>query len=245
MVKNAKTLGAAGLVVVIGVVLVVVGQTIPGAIVALLGVAGLVYLFRLPSEVDEDDFLESPEPTRRPSRSAERSDSLSTWEPEGSLATWEPEDTGGGSSWEAEDSGASLSWETEDVGESLSWDAEPESAGESLTWEAEPAGENLTWEAEPAGESLTWEAEEHEESFDTFESLSFEDEGATPASSSSSLFSVASPIDENVATDDDIMAASHATELTLESSDGAAAGADNSELAKLLAKVQSRLAAYE
>jgi hypothetical protein len=45
-------------------------------------------------------------------------------------------------------------------------------------------------------------------------------------------------INEDVTTADDIMAASHATELDEEAT-------DDSELAKLLAKVQARLAAYE
>jgi hypothetical protein len=46
------------------------------------------------------------------------------------------------------------------------------------------------------------------------------------------------PINEAVSSADDIMAASQATELQVEED-------DNSELAKLLAKVQARLAAYE
>lgn len=49
---------------------------------------------------------------------------------------------------------------------------------------------------------------------------------------------VATPVNEAVSTADDIMAASHATELQVHQD-------DNSELAKLLAKVQARLAAYE
>jgi len=48
------------------------------------------------------------------------------------------------------------------------------------------------------------------------------------------------PINEEVSTADDIMAASQATELTVNESAG-----ENAELAKLLAKVQARLAAYE
>lgn len=48
-------------------------------------------------------------------------------------------------------------------------------------------------------------------------------------------------VNEDVHSADDIMAASHATELSL---DGGSGG-ENSELAKLLAKVQARLAAYE
>ncbi len=46
-------------------------------------------------------------------------------------------------------------------------------------------------------------------------------------------------VNEEVASPDDILAASHATELAVEGP------ADNSELARLLAKVQARLAAYE
>ena len=60
------------------------------------------------------------------------------------------------------------------------------------------------------------------------------------AKPSTSLFDVGhvAPINEDVTSADDIMAASQATELQVESE-------DNSELAKLLAKVQARLAAYE
>jgi hypothetical protein len=54
---------------------------------------------------------------------------------------------------------------------------------------------------------------------------------------SGGLFSVPAPIKEDVRSDDEIMAASQATELSVAD--------DNSELAKLLAKVQARLAAYE
>ena len=49
-----------------------------------------------------------------------------------------------------------------------------------------------------------------------------------------------SPINEAVSSADDIMAASQATELQVQQDND-----DNSELAKLLAKVQARLAAYE
>jgi hypothetical protein len=58
------------------------------------------------------------------------------------------------------------------------------------------------------------------------------------ATESTSLFSVPAPINENVSSDDDIIAASQATELTVTRT-------GNAELAKLLAKVQARLAAYD
>jgi hypothetical protein len=53
------------------------------------------------------------------------------------------------------------------------------------------------------------------------------------------MFGRPSPINEAVSSADDIMAGSKATELQVQQDD------DNSELAKLLAKVQARLAAYE
>jgi hypothetical protein len=53
------------------------------------------------------------------------------------------------------------------------------------------------------------------------------------------LDELATPINEAVSSDDDILAASSATELQI------GAEGENSELAKLLAKVQARLAAYE
>jgi hypothetical protein len=54
-----------------------------------------------------------------------------------------------------------------------------------------------------------------------------------------SLIDELTPINEDVSSDDDILAASQATELQV------AAEGENTELAKLLAKVQARLAAYE
>lgn len=60
-------------------------------------------------------------------------------------------------------------------------------------------------------------------------------------------FSSAPPVvNEDVESADDIMAASHATELSVVKEPAAAGGpGENSELAKLLAKVQARLSAYE
>ncbi len=68
-----------------------------------------------------------------------------------------------------------------------------------------------------------------------------EDRSGEPERVGSSPFSFASapaPINEEVSTADDIMAASTATELHVEE-------AGDSELARLLAKVQARLSAYE
>ena len=72
-----------------------------------------------------------------------------------------------------------------------------------------------------------------------FERLDERDTLATPDfDSPAPVGDPLSPINEAVSSADDIMAASQATELQVEED-------DNSELAKLLAKVQARLAAYE
>ena len=238
MVKNAKTLTVAGLVVVIGIVLIVAKVTIPGLIVALLGIVGLFLVMRAPAE----EAGKAPEPAPRPSAKAstaviEEVDEIElTEEPDGS---WDLEET---SSWDVEattDDG-DVVWE---AGGTDTWEAEATDDGE-VTWEAETTD---TWEAEASTEdddvwtaetTDTWEAEASTEDDDVWGA----DEVAETSSGASGLFSVASPIDENVESADDIMAASQATELHVEDED---AGGDNSELAKLLAKVQSRLAAYE
>ena len=236
MVKNARTLGMAALIVAVGIAMMVLTDLkVVGLVIALVGIVGLFLLLRAPSDTAEA-FLDKPEAEEAPRKQRSKASTAvveeEVAETEDSLGTWEDSDT--------------LSWEAEETsGETLTWEAE-ESSGGSLTWEAEETGGGGgdTWEAEETtSASLSWEAEETDDGFETFESLSFsEDEAEAPAPSSSGLFSVASPIDENVHSDDDIMAASQATELHVEPDE---AEGDNSELAKLLAKVQSRLAAYE
>jgi hypothetical protein len=76
-------------------------------------------------------------------------------------------------------------------------------------------------------------------SFDTYQPIG-DQVGAAPVSYERFEPSFVPPINEEVSSPDDIMAASQATELSI-----ATAADDNSELAKLLAKVQQRLAAYE
>lgn len=91
---------------------------------------------------------------------------------------------------------------------------------------------------EPAPFETSFDAP-FETSFDTPFETSFDTAPAEPATSTFES-SFLAPINEEVSSPDDIMAASQATELSI-----ATAADDNSELAKLLAKVQQRLAAYE
>lgn len=84
---------------------------------------------------------------------------------------------------------------------------------------------------------------EFEEEFEEYEEAADEPAEEAPAKSGGFSFSSAPPVvNESVASDDDIMAASAATEVHIED---AGAGDGDSELAKLLAKVQARLSAYE
>jgi len=139
---------------------------------------------------------------------------------DGGLQTW-----GGGDTAEAEPLGR--------------WSPEP-SAEPLGTWSPEPSSEPLgAWTPdEPADELTTWD----EPSFAPLDEIMVEDEVDTQAEIDFAASLISSPINEDVATADDIMAASVATELHIEE---APAEGDDSELARLLAKVQARLAAYE
>lgn len=124
-----------------------------------------------------------------------------------------------------------------DLGEPLtSWDAGAASDTPLASWDpastdvAEPLA---TWESEPLA---TWD-----DSTDSAAAAVVDE--AEEIAFASSL--VSSPINEDVSTADEIMAASEATELHLGAADNGGGDGDDSELAKLLAKVQARLAAYE
>jgi hypothetical protein len=80
------------------------------------------------------------------------------------------------------------------------------------------------------------------EARETLAEPEFEVESLAPPADASTdvLDELAIPINEDVSSADDILAASQATELHMTEDNG-----ENSELAKLLAKVQARLAAYE
>jgi hypothetical protein len=129
-------------------------------------------------------------------------------------------------------------------------------AGTTTTF-AEPVEALPTWQPEPLAtwsppEELVATEVEALPSFEEFESLrsmdsmdegEFMTEVEEPApAKSGSLFSAPAPIREieDVHSDEDILKASAATSLNV-----APASGGNTELAKLLAKVQSRLAAYE
>ncbi|MCU0267507.1 MAG: hypothetical protein MUF83_02555 [Acidimicrobiales bacterium] len=167
---------------------------------------------------------------RRTRTTARSEEALPTW---GGLPAWTPSQL---------DELADTS--TDDETGSGTAVAEPAEEAEESSWEA--------WERE--WETDTPDAPELEEAVADDEVIgSFEVELDTLDEELEQVFAEEIPedegptlyvdevvIDENVSSADDIMAASAATELHVDDN----AGAD-SELAKLLAKVQARLAAYE
>ncbi len=142
------------------------------------------------------------------------------------------------------------------------WDSEwaGEADGDTLTEDAANPLDNLDQldDIDPIAEVERLDALDEEE-FDALGGLDLEEDdvvaletgdeeaddepaAADSGASSGGAFSFTSApmvINEDVESADDIMAASHATELELDED------AADSELAKLLAKVQARLAAYE
>ena len=259
MGKTVRVYLGVAVVAVIGlIVAVVTEQLVIGlAIVVIAGLGGMFLLRQ--TTTDEDEFFEAPdaEPEAPPQKprttpTSTASEPLATWEPEG-LTPWTPPEPAGDTAV------ADSSFDTAAYEDELDTvDLDDLQHLDALVTDDEPRVETNPFESASMESSLD---DRDGASFDTssfetttfepssFESTSFEsssldqDAGdrATSDGFANSMFGGGPSIDEDVHSDDDIMAASHATELTVVAPDAS----DNSELAKLLAKVQSRLAAYE
>jgi hypothetical protein len=226
---NAKALIGLALTAVLAVVAYIVFGDNGLMAACAVAVVGLIAVFALQKlgggggDLDDDDderYLDTSladEAPAVPSGGA-AGGGLPTWSPE-PLATWsppedasEPEEITFTSFEEATDDDLDTS-----TFEELAGFDDLDAVAEADTYEvAEDAGTDVEYE-----EAVEAEVE------------------AEPVRTS--LFSAPAPIREDVSSADDILEASHATELHIEAPDTS----DNSELAKLLAKVQSRLAAYE
>jgi len=247
--KNAKIGIAAGAVVAIALVMVLAGNLPLGGGVLVLGGLGVAVLYqRLPdddgggttttrpkkgkSKSKLDQALEdrlgdaprnrtTPPPVSRPSAGG----GLPTWSPEG-LDTWTPpadEDQAPAPAETARETASASDWDSWDD----DWDANTIVEDDEDAEDANPlAALDRLDEIDPIAE------------VERLEGLS--DEDKTPPKKSGFSFSSAPAVinEETIETADDIMAASEAMELHVE--DGG-----DSELAKLLAKVQARLSAYE
>jgi hypothetical protein len=259
--KQAKTVTGIVIVAVVALgAMLVMGLVIGLGIAVVGGLAVVAVLQRT-----EDGPPRRPRPQRLASRKRDTTtdllhsatstvEPLTTWTPPDSLQPWTPP---------VDDAPAPPSDVQTDVVESPA-DRDFWAPNTSVTDFSDLAGTDTTeptsWLDEPATDEQSWADgstwDDSAVSVDTnpldelarldeidviaeFERL---DEREAPATS---MFDVpapvlepVTPINEAVSTADDIMAASQATELHVEED-------DNSELAKLLAKVQARLAAYE
>ncbi len=272
MGKNAKLGIAAGVAVVLALICVVVlGSPLIGVGVLILGGLGVAALYqRLPEDEDLGSDDGGTTKKKKQLQGKKRLDALieggtsdtktkprpaaATPPPGGGLPTWSGPDVSAGDDIEVVDETPAADWDT--------WDSEwaGEADGDTLTEDAANPLDNLDQldDIDPIAEVERLDALDEEE-FDALGGLDLEEDdvvaletgdeeaddepaAADSGASSGGAFSFTSApmvINEDVESADDIMAASHATELELDED------AADSELAKLLAKVQARLAAYE
>jgi hypothetical protein len=240
-------LAAAGLFVGVQVV----GNALVGIVIALVAAVGGLYLLnretsdgdgffsapkgRVADDDDEDeDVDDEPAPRRSPPKaSTATAEPLATWEGEG-LTPWTPPESEADDVDEIELDASDLE-ELDRIDDFF--DSEPEAESQTEELSDLDLDELLDTEAAPEDEFDAFDP-------DAFSKSSFRD-SLVPADDIDEhddvdMFDDLAEL-EDVHTDDDIMKASEATSLEVTG----AAGGDNSELAKLLAKVQSRLAAYE
>ena len=230
MGDNAKALIGLGIVVVLAAVAYLVAGDngiIAAGIVLIVGLVGVFVLMKKGggsgggggSKSDEYEYQDDDDEYEAPAATATGSGGgLPTWSAE-PLATWSP----------PEDEGADVAADDESEPAYASFDDDDDLA----TFDELAAFDDVDAVAE----------------VDTYETVA--DDGTDveyeevieaevePEPVKTSLFSAPAPIREDLSSDEDILEASHATELHVPD------GGENTELAKLLAKVQSRLAAYE
>lgn len=269
MGKNAKLGIAAGVAVVLALLGMIAIAPLVGVGILILGGLGVAALYqRLPEDDDRDtdEGTGTPRPKKKQLQGKKRLDALieggtndtktkarpaASQPPGGGLPTWSGPDTSA-----ADDDIAVVA--DEPAADWDTWDSEWAGDGDTdtLTDDATNPLDNLDQldDIDPIAEVERLDALDEDE-FDALGGLDLEEEdlvvidaeddapaAADAGASSGGAFSfTAAPavINEDVESADDIMAASQATELELDED------AADSELAKLLAKVQARLAAYE
>jgi len=235
--NNPKVMVGLGAGALLGVIIAAIGQPIIGGIVIVAAIGALVFVLRS-GRTSEEDFFEAPD--ERPARR----------EPAAATVLTEPEvETDGLPTWDTDETDADAApltaWTPpEDDEEGLpAWDADAE---EATPDEALAEFEELDFADDDDLASLDAEfseivddepeAEEEAEPEYEFEPVAVAAKAGGFSFGNNSLIKEI----EDVHSDTDIMKSSVATELNLSSDTG-----DNSELARLLSKVQSRLAAYD
>lgn len=275
MGRNAKVGIAAAVVVVLAGITFVMKMQLVTIAVVVIGGAGIFFLLRQDSDdgYDDDDDggstktkAKSPKAKKGKARLDEILDDkaakaggatttrapIPTTPPSGGLPTWTPGSVDNGAVADDTDpldtAASDSSWDTwekewpADADTLIIEDDDPLASLDRLD-DIDPVAEveRLDAEDDPFA-SLRSDIEvdvEVEDTFELDELTELDDEPIVASSGSGFSFSAApAVINEEVSTADDIMAASTATELHVED-------AGDSELARLLAKVQARLSAYE
>lgn len=226
MGDNAKALIGLAVTAVLAVVAYVVFGDNGLMAACVVAVVGLIAVFALQKmgggggDEDEEAYLDTSLADEAPAASSggAAGGGLPTWSPE-PLATWSPP-------------------EDAEPAEEITFTSldEPEEELDTSTFDELASFDDL----DAVAEVDTYEVAADSGTDVEYEEAVEAEVEAEPVRTS--LFSAPAPIREDVSSADDILEASHATELHIGDEPGAA---DNSELAKLLAKVQSRLAAYE
>ena len=267
MSRESKVLIGVGALVVIGLILALMGQTTIGVIAVLIGLVVGVVALRVTKPDATDPFAEArTEADLHNTGTITSDDSLAPWAPEGGLNAWTPPTdlaSPEAPTYELPAYEAPTAEPEAPAYEPVAFEPEPVVEAEPASSWDEGWDSTVSWapEAEPTVESPS------AHTADTYQPESYQPDSFQPESNplddlvgldsldpiaeveriesrSTSLFGgdptfQAPIINEQVSTADDIMAASQATELNLGDS------GEQTELQKLLAKVQIRLSAYE
>ncbi len=242
MSKESKILIGAGAVVVVALIVAVAVSLTAGLVVCALGLIGAFVALRVSKPDTDDPFAEArSEADDQQVGNLSTDQTLAPWSPEGGLNAWTPPVslTGlpdapplapGAPIQAPEDEPApepTSTWSNEWSNDDSSWDS-------AYTAEAAPSTDTNPLDELQGLDNLDPIAE-----VERIEARSTEEPPAPTTEAPFSFGGVSAPtVNEDVAGADDIMAASQATELHL-------ADGEQTELQKLLAKVQIRLSAYE
>ena len=241
MSNESKVLLGVGAGVVLGVLVALSWNLTAGLFVMLAGIAGAILALRF-LHTEDDPFADA----RTAADEAQvgnitPSQPLAPWSPDGGLGAWTPP-VSYAPLPDAPAAPPPVEAEPEVVAEPSAWS---DSWSNDDNWSSAPT---TTWEP-TAGSSTDTNPLDELQGLDTLDPIAeveriearADQVEPAPAEESFSTFSFSNvaPVNEAVTDADDIMAASQATELHLTSS------GEQTELQKLLAKVQIRLSAYE
>lgn len=246
MSRESRVLIGVGGLAVIGLLLAVSGRMAVGLVVLVVGLVGGVVALRMTRPDTSDPFTDArAEADSSNTGTLTMGEPLAPWSPDGGLAAWTP--PAGLAPPPADPFVDQYTQTPPPPAEPV---AEPATDWDSTTWE-----NSVSWDTRPSAPADTNPLDDLVD-FDTLDPIAeverIENRAApSPTDSIDSYEQFHSQVDtgeldvhgnpiinENVTDADDIMAASQATELHL-------ADGEQTELQKLLAKVQIRLSAYE